>query len=61
MGEMFRKVLALGGTISGEHGVGITKAGYIGMEIAERELGLMRAIRAAFDPGGIMNPGKVFK
>jgi glycolate oxidase len=61
VGEMFGKVLELGGTISGEHGVGITKAGYIGMEIAERELGLMRAIRAAFDPGGIMNPGKVFK
>ena len=59
LGEMFKKVLELGGTISGEHGVGLTKAAYIGMEVGERELELMRGLKALFDPHGIMNPGKV--
>jgi glycolate oxidase len=58
--EMFRKVIELGGTISGEHGVGMTKAEYIEMEIHPRELGLMRDIKKLFDPQGIMNPGKIF-
>ncbi len=60
LGEMFAKVLALGGTISGEHGVGLTKVDYIGMEVGARELDLMRGIKEIFDPRGIMNPGKVF-
>ena len=60
VGEMFKKVLELDGTISGEHGVGLTKAGYIEMEVGERELELMRGVKALFDPDGIMNPGKVF-
>jgi len=59
VGEMFEKVLDLGGTISGEHGIGLTKAAYIGMEVGERELELMRGLKALFDPHGIMNPGKV--
>jgi glycolate oxidase len=58
--EMFEKVLTLGGTISGEHGVGLTKAPYIVMEVGERELEIMRQVKDVFDPGGIMNPGKVF-
>jgi len=57
---MFEKVLALGGTISGEHGVGLTKAEYISMEVGERELDLMRAVKDIFDPTGIMNPHKIF-
>lgn len=61
VGEMFKRVLELGGTISGEHGVGLTKAEYIGMEIGEAELGLMRNIKKVFDPKGILNPGKIFK
>ena len=60
LGEIFRKVLEMGGTISGEHGVGLTKVDYIGMEVGEQELDLMRGIKARFDPKGIMNPGKVF-
>ena len=59
--EMFVKVLELGGTISGEHGVGLTKAPYIDMEVGELELGLMRGVKKLFDPRGVMNPGKVFK
>ena len=58
--DLFRQTLALGGTISGEHGVGITKAPYIGMEIGPQELGLMKRIKTLFDPKGILNPGKIF-
>ncbi len=58
--EIFSVTLGLGGTISGEHGIGITKAPYIGMEIRPRELGLMKGIKNLFDPKGILNPGKVF-
>lgn len=58
--EIFTKVLDLEGTISGEHGVGLTKAGYIGMEVREEELELMRGIKRLFDPRNILNPGKIF-
>jgi len=58
--EIFRVTLGLGGTISGEHGVGITKSPYIGMEIKKRELELMRGIKNLFDPKNILNPGKIF-
>ncbi|MFA4829486.1 MAG: FAD-linked oxidase C-terminal domain-containing protein [Thermodesulfovibrionales bacterium] len=58
--EIFNMTLDLGGTISGEHGVGITKASYIGMEIKKHELELMKGIKNIFDPKGILNPGKIF-
>ncbi|MGD1075658.1 MAG: FAD-linked oxidase C-terminal domain-containing protein [Thermodesulfovibrionales bacterium] len=58
--EIFTIALALGGTISGEHGIGITKAPYIGMEIKHKELKLMRGIKNLFDPKNILNPGKIF-
>jgi glycolate oxidase len=58
--ELFGQTIALGGTISGEHGVGITKAPFIGMEIGSQELALMKRIKAVFDPNGILNPGKIF-
>ncbi len=58
--EVFQQTVALGGTISGEHGVGITKAPFIGMEIGGEELALMKRIKAMFDPNGILNPGKIF-
>jgi D-lactate dehydrogenase (cytochrome)/glycolate oxidase len=53
-------VLALGGTMSGEHGVGLTKLPYLDEQISPRERDLMRRIKAAFDPHGIMNPGKAY-
>ncbi|MEW6107960.1 MAG: FAD-linked oxidase C-terminal domain-containing protein [Nitrospirota bacterium] len=58
--EIFRKTLELGGTISGEHGIGLTKKDYISMEIQPEELELMRKIKSAFDPKNILNPGKIF-
>lgn len=57
---LFAATLALGGTISGEHGIGETKRDFIDMEIQSESLALMKRIKAAFDPDGIMNPGKVF-
>lgn len=58
--ELFKHTIALGGTISGEHGVGITKAPYLEMEIGSAEIALMKRIKTAFDPNGILNPGKIF-
>ena len=58
--DIFRATLELGGTISGEHGVGLTKKNYISMEIPPDELELMRKIKAVFDPKNILNPGKIF-
>lgn len=58
--ELFKKTIALGGTLSGEHGVGITKAPYLEMELGRSQIALMKRIKAAFDPNGILNPGKIF-
>ncbi len=58
---LFDFTLELGGTISGEHGVGITKAPYLSKEIGSVELDLMKRIKDLFDPRGILNPGKIFK
>jgi glycolate oxidase len=58
--EIFAAALELGGTISGEHGVGLTKSEYIAMEIKPVELGLMKKIKTVFDPKNILNPGKIF-
>lgn len=58
LGETFDLVLRLGGTLSGEHGVGLEKRDYIDREIDPATLRLMHAIRRQFDPQGILNPGK---
>ncbi|NOZ24630.1 MAG: FAD-binding protein [Nitrospirae bacterium] len=58
--KIFSETLRLGGTISGEHGIGLTKAEYIEMEILHPEMDLMRGIKKLFDHKNIMNPGKVF-
>jgi glycolate oxidase len=57
---LFKKTIALGGTISGEHGVGVSKAPYLAMEIGREEIALMKRIKTSFDPKGILNPGKIF-
>jgi glycolate oxidase len=58
--EVFQTALDLNGTISGEHGIGLSKQPYIGMELSEKEIELMRGIKKVFDPENIMNPGKIF-
>ncbi len=57
---LFDETLRLGGTISGEHGVGITKLPYLSKELGREEIELMKKIKALFDPNGILNPGKIF-
>jgi glycolate oxidase len=52
--------VSLGGTISGEHGLGITKKDYLHIAAADDKIQLMKRIKMAFDPNGIMNPGKIF-
>lgn len=56
--RLFRTVLALGGTLSGEHGVGIEKRRFVAWEIDPATLHQMRALKVLFDPRGILNPGK---
>jgi glycolate oxidase len=58
--DIFAMVRKLNGTLSGEHGIGLTKAPYLGLEVSEAAMALQRRIKAAFDPLNIMNPGKIF-
>ena len=58
--EIFALCVKLGGTISGEHGIGLVQKPYIGIALGEVQLNLMRGIKKVFDPHGIMNPGKIF-
>jgi glycolate oxidase len=58
--DIFTIVRKLNGTLSGEHGIGLTKAPYLGMELSEAAMALQRRIKKAFDPHNIMNPGKIF-
>ena len=58
--DIFDAIKALGGSVSAEHGVGTLKAPYLGYSKSDSEIDAMRAIKAIFDPDGILNPGKVF-
>lgn len=59
--EVFKTVLELGGTLSGEHGIGLTKAPFMEMELDPVSLTLMKKIKTLFDPNHILNPGKIFR
>ena len=59
-GEIFEAAITMGGTITGEHGVGIAKKKYLPRLVGESGIRVMRGIKQAFDPKGILNPGKVF-
>jgi glycolate oxidase len=58
--QLFQRVVALDGSISGEHGIGFAKARYLHLELAPEQIALLRRVKAAFDPNGILNPGKIF-
>ncbi len=58
--EVYEAVVKLGGTISGEHGIGIKRKPYINIVFSPEELDLMKKIKRVFDPNNIMNPGKIF-
>ena len=60
IGDIFKLAVQLGGTLSGEHGIGIAKRQYMPIAMREANLALMRGIKKAFDPKGILNPGKIF-
>jgi glycolate oxidase len=57
---LFEGVVSLEGSISGEHGIGFTKAPFLSIELSPDEIALMRRVKAAFDPEGLLNPGKIF-
>ncbi|WP_353683917.1 FAD-linked oxidase C-terminal domain-containing protein [Thermodesulfovibrio sp. 3907-1M] len=58
--KIFEFTVSIGGAISGEHGIGITKKPYIDIQLEKKQIELMQAIKRVFDPKGFMNPGKIF-
>jgi glycolate oxidase len=58
--EIFAAVLRLGGSITGEHGIGLSKAAYLPMELGPETISAMKRIKHALDPNNILNPGKIF-
>jgi glycolate oxidase len=60
MKEIFDQALALGGTITGEHGVGLAKKPFLQAAVGELNLEVMKRIKKSLDPHGILNPGKIF-
>ncbi|GAB6083319.1 FAD-linked oxidase C-terminal domain-containing protein [Desulfuromonas carbonis] len=58
--DLYTQVLAWGGTVSGEHGIGLAKKEYLARQIGAGGVKVMRRIKDAFDPAGILNPGKIF-
>lgn len=60
VGELFALAVRVGGTLSGEHGVGILKKPYLESAVGPVAIDVMRAVRQAIDPNGILNPGKIF-
>ena len=58
--EIFTEVVRLGGTLSGEHGIGLVQKSYMDIAFSKAQLALMQQIKKVFDPKGILNPGKIF-
>ena len=59
-GRILKMCVAMGGSITGEHGVGVEKRDFLPDMFSAEEIGCMRRVRAAFDPLGLANPGKMF-
>ena len=60
IGLLMRATVDLGGTLSGEHGIGVSKAPYLSLEQSEELIALQRDIKRVFDPKDLLNPGKIF-
>jgi glycolate oxidase len=60
MNDIFQEALRLGGTITGEHGIGLAKKAFLPQAIGDTQIRIMRELRRALDPNGILNPGKIF-
>jgi glycolate oxidase len=58
---LMRTVVALGGSISGEHGIGLAKTPFLRIQHSPAQVRAMQAVKAALDPRGVLNPGKMFK
>ncbi|MCE5248913.1 FAD-binding protein [bacterium] len=58
--DLFRETVRVGGTLSGEHGIGITKRPYLGIELDEATMDFEKRVKRAYDPDDILNPGKIF-
>lgn len=59
--EIFKLTVSLGGTISGEHGIGLTQKKFLPIALSPGEINLMKSIKKLFDPNNILNPGKIFE
>ncbi|MCK5572582.1 MAG: FAD-binding oxidoreductase, partial [Bacteroidetes bacterium] len=57
--EILELTVSLGGTISGEHGIGYSQRSYLGIALSPAEIQIMRKIKRMFDPNNILNPGKI--
>jgi glycolate oxidase len=58
--DLYEQVLAWGGTVSGEHGIGLAKKEYLARQIGAGGVRVMKRIKQSFDPAGVLNPGKIF-
>ncbi|MBN2346826.1 MAG: FAD-binding protein [Candidatus Aminicenantes bacterium] len=58
--RIFRRVIEIGGTLSGEHGIGLSKRPFMGYQFSPAELELFRRLKKVFDPDNLLNPGKIF-
>jgi glycolate oxidase len=57
--EIYKRAIALGGTITGEHGIGYIRKDFLSMALSREEIKLLKKIKKAFDPKGTLNPGKI--
>ena len=57
---LYRSVLEMGGKITAEHGIGLTRKPFLSLDLNETQMGLLKGIKKVFDPKGILNPGKIF-
>ena len=60
LGQLYERAAELGGKISGEHGIGHKRKDYMGYVVSNDYLDMLKAIKRAFDPNNVLNPGKIF-